>query len=105
MSEIVTTATVKNPVFWVSFVLCAGLVVAGFCVPPTGQIDGSVLTAIGELFAFPTLWTVWHAIDKGIDARVQHGKTSLTVGNLDGKETEYQLTKQQPENEEEVTNE
>ena len=29
--------------------------VAGFCVPPTGIIDGTVLTAVGILFGFATL--------------------------------------------------
>lgn len=28
------------------------LIVAGFCVPPVGVIDGSVLTGLGEIFAF-----------------------------------------------------
>lgn len=28
---------------------------AGFCVPPMGIIDGSVLTAVGILFGFATL--------------------------------------------------
>ena len=83
MAEIVKSSTVGNPVFWVSFALCAGLIVAGFLVPPMGVVDGSVLTAVGELFAFPTLWTVWHAIERGIDARVRHGKTSLEVGSFD----------------------
>lgn len=84
MAEVVKTATVGNPVFWVSFVLCAGLLIAGFLVPPTGAIDGSVLTGVGELFAFPTLWTVWHGIDKGIDAKLKHGNTEIVVGDLNG---------------------
>ncbi|MCQ2608765.1 MAG: hypothetical protein MJ197_08780 [Bacteroidales bacterium] len=28
------------------------LMIAGFCVPPKGVIDGSVLTGLGELFTF-----------------------------------------------------
>lgn len=28
------------------------LMIAGFIVPPTGVIDGSVLTGLGEIFAF-----------------------------------------------------
>lgn len=28
------------------------LIIAGFCVPPVGVIDGSVLTGLGEVFAF-----------------------------------------------------
>lgn len=29
-----------------------GLLVAGFCVPPTGQIDSSILVAFGEILTF-----------------------------------------------------
>lgn len=84
MAEIVKSSTVGNPVFWVSFALCAGLIVAGFLVPPMGVVDGSVLTAVGELFAFPTLWTVWHAINKGIDVKMKIGKAEVTVGDFNG---------------------
>lgn len=87
MVEIVKKSTVGNPVFWVCFLLCAGMLIAGFIVPPTGKIDGSVLTGVGELFAFPTLWTVWHGIDKGIDARLRHGNTELSIGDLDKTQT------------------
>lgn len=82
MAEIVKSSTVGNPVFWVSFALCAGLIIAGFLVPPMGVVDGSVLTAVGELFAFPTLWTVWHAIDRGIDAKMKIGKAVVTLGDF-----------------------
>ena len=82
MAEIVKKATVGNPIFWVCFTICAGLIIAGFCVPPTGVIDGSVLKGVGELFAFPTLWTVSHAIDKGIDAKLKHGNTEVIIGDL-----------------------
>lgn len=33
-------------------IICAGLAIAGFFVPPVGHIDGSVITAIGELGGF-----------------------------------------------------
>lgn len=88
MAEVVKSATVRNPVFWVSFLLCAGLLIAGFLVPPTGAIDGSVLTGVGELFAFPTLWTVWHGIDKGIEAKLKHGNTEVTIGDLNSNKEE-----------------
>lgn len=35
-----------------SFLTGIGLIIAGFCVPPTGVIDGSVLTALGEFLSF-----------------------------------------------------
>ena len=82
MSETYKRATIKNPAFWVCLSLSIGLIVAGFCMPPHGEIDGSVLTACGILFAFATLETVHHAIRKGVDAKVKHGKTELTVGDF-----------------------
>lgn len=62
------------------------LIVAGLLMPPMGVIDGSVLTVVGELFAFAALATVWHAIDKGIDAKITHGQTTLNLTNDDDKE-------------------
>ena len=45
----------KTIPFWICLLVSIGLIVAGFCVPPTGIIDGSVLTAVGVLFGFATL--------------------------------------------------
>lgn len=87
MSEAYKSATIKNPAFWVCLTITVGLFVAGFCVPPHGEIDGSILTAGGILFAFATLETVHVALKKGVDAKVKHGKTELTIGDLN-KETE-----------------
>ena len=41
--------------FWICLIVSISLIVAGFCVPPMGIIDGSVLTAVGILFGFATL--------------------------------------------------
>lgn len=45
----------KTIPFWICLIVSIGMMVAGFCVPPTGIIDGSVLTAVGVLFGFATL--------------------------------------------------
>ena len=81
MSETYKSATIKNPAFWVCLTITVGLFVAGFCVPPHGEIDGSILTAGGILFAFATLETVHVALKKGVDAKVKHGQTELTIGD------------------------
>ena len=81
MSETYKSATIKNPAFWVCRTITVGLFVAGFCVPPHGEIDGSILTAGGILFAFATLETVHVALRKGVDAKVKHGQTELTIGD------------------------
>lgn len=36
----------------IAFITGIGLCIAGFIVPPTGVISGSVLTALGELLTF-----------------------------------------------------
>lgn len=82
MTEIVRSATMKNPAFWVCLTLSISLIVTGFIVPPLGDIHGSVLTAVGLLFAFATLFEVHIAMKKGIDARLRHGNTELSVGDL-----------------------
>ena len=45
----------KTIPFWTCLIVSIGLIVSGFCVPPTGIIDGTVLTAEGILFGFATL--------------------------------------------------
>ena len=91
MTEIVKNATMRNPAFWECLAMTIALLLGGFFTPPRAKIDGSILTACGILFAFATLETVHHAIRKGVDARVRHGQTELTVGDLDnGKEDNYE---------------
>lgn len=85
MTEIVKNATMKNPAFWVCLTISIALIAGGFFTPPMAKIDGSVLTAVGELFGFATLEVVIIAIKKGIDARVTHGKTTVAVGDLNTK--------------------
>lgn len=83
MPEIVKKKTIKNPAFWICLVVSIALIVGGFFTPPMAEISGSVLTAVGELFGFATLGIVAHAIDQGYDAKVRHGNTELTIGDLE----------------------
>ena len=68
-----------------------GLIIASFIVPPTGVIDPSVLAATGEIFAFAALGAVIKAIDKGVDAKVQRGNTTLVVGDLNNSDGHTEL--------------
>ena len=72
--------------FWLSrftFVICffvsVGLIVGGFFVPPMGVIDGSVLTAVGELLLFPTLLYAYRALELGYKVKFQKGETSIEM--------------------------
>lgn len=55
------------------------LIVAGFVVPPTGVIDPSVLTAVGELFAFATLAQLPAMLESGHKVKVQKGDTTIEL--------------------------
>lgn len=48
-------AVKKGVAFWLTLLVSVGLIIAGFCVPPTGSIDGSVLKAVGLLLGFATI--------------------------------------------------
>ena len=67
----------------ITFALCffvsVGLIVGGFFVPPLGIIDGSVLTAVGELLLFPTLLYGFRAIELGLRVKFQKGETSIEI--------------------------
>ena len=67
----------------VTFALCffvsVGLIVGGFFVPPIGIIDGSCLTAVGELLLFPTLLYGFRAIELGLRVKFQKGETSIEI--------------------------
>lgn len=80
--------------FYIFSVVAVGLLIASFIVPPTGVIDSSVLAATGETFAFAALGAVIKAIDKGVDAKVQRGNTTLVVGDLNN-EKELLLEEQE----------
>lgn len=59
------------------------LIVAGFIVPPTGVIDGSVLIAVGELNGTLAIGAVIKAIDKGRSASIKHSGTEVTINKGD----------------------
>ena len=42
-------------IFYLTFAISLLLIIGGFLLPPMGIIDGSVLTAVGELLMFGVL--------------------------------------------------
>lgn len=65
--------------FSVCFFVSIALIIAGFLVPPMGIIDGSVLTAVGEILLFPTLLYGYRAIELGLEVKFQKGETSIEI--------------------------
>ena len=81
MGEILKQATEHNYAFWICLTISILLIVISFFIPPMAEISGSVLAAVGELFAYASLYSLIQAIRKGKEATLQHGKTSLSIGD------------------------
>lgn len=71
----------QNPFFIVTCIASIVLIVAGFVVPPTGVIDGSVLTATGILFGFGAMAQIPHIVATGKEIHFKHGDTEVSVGD------------------------
>lgn len=67
-------------IFWSCLGVSVALLITSFFLPPTGQIDPSVLKGVAELLAFASLGVVVAAIKRGIPAKLTHGDTSISVG-------------------------
>jgi hypothetical protein len=68
----------------VCFLISVILLIAGFLLPPMGIIDGSVLTAVGELLLFPVVIYAFRAIELGLEVKIQKGDTSVEIHKNDG---------------------
>lgn len=63
--------------------ISAAMLFGAALTPPMWIIDGSVLAAVGELFAFASLFKAGEAIDRGLDAKIKHGQTEIELNNPD----------------------
>ena len=63
----------------VCFIISVALLIAGFLLPPMGVIDGSVLTAVGEILLFPVVIYGFRAIELGLEVKIQKGDTTLEI--------------------------
>ena len=68
----------------ICFVISVLLIIVGFLLPPMGVIDGSVLTAVGELLLFPVVIYGFRAIELGLEVKIQKGDTSVEIHKDDG---------------------
>ena len=74
--------------FGACFVISVGLIVGGFIAPPTGVVDGSVLTAVGELLLFPAMLFGYKSIEMGMEVHFQKGDTTLNIVHDDDEDKE-----------------
>lgn len=66
--------------FWLCLLSSIALFIGGFFVPPTGVIDGSVITCAGILFGFATLGQIPVIIETAGHAKITQGNMTIEVG-------------------------
>ena len=73
-------------VFYLTLSISLLLIIGGFLLPPMGIIDGSVLTAVGELLMFGVLAQVPALIDaakNGKSVKISKGDFTAEVTSSD----------------------
>ncbi len=78
-------------VFCICLIISLALIIGGFLVPPMGIIDGSVLTAVGELVIFPALAFGMRAVELGYDLKIKHGETEVGISNGDNEDENKEI--------------
>ena len=71
-------------IFYLTFAISLQLIIGGFLLPPMGIIDGSVLTAVGELLMFGVLAQLPALIDaakNGKSIKQTRGNSSIEVSS------------------------
>lgn len=81
LKELTRKCVICRVAFAVCLGVSIGLIVGGFFTPPKGVIDGSVLKAAGELFAFAALAVGGHALTLGYDLKIAKGDTEININN------------------------
>ncbi len=70
-------------IFRITFILSVLLIVSGFFCPPIGEIDGSVLTAVGLLLMFATVENIPEVIKAGKSIKLQKGDQTIEAASTD----------------------
>ena len=65
--------------FVVCFLVSVAMLITGFFVPPIGVIDGSCLSAVGEIVAIPTIMYAFRALEMGLKIKLQKGDASIEI--------------------------
>ena len=76
----------EKVVFWLCLFTSIILLTISFLIPPTGQIDPSVLAAVGEIFGFASLAVVIKALGRGTDVTLHKDNIDITLKNSDKEE-------------------
>lgn len=86
MCKMDSTYRMCRVVFFVCLVTSVLLIVAGFFIPPRGEISGSVLTAVGELLLFPAIAYGFRAVETGMELHIRKGDIHVDITKDDDKD-------------------
>lgn len=70
-----------NWVFIITLITSIALAVAGFIIPPTGIVDGSVITVIGLLEFYAVIAQIPHLMQRGSNITISKGNARIDVNN------------------------
>lgn len=90
MKEFYTQYILHNLPFHILTGIAIALIIISFILPPTGEIDPSVLQGVGEIFGFLSLYTVLIAIEKGVGASFRKGDVELEIQEDHNQEKEVE---------------
>ena len=82
LKERIKRATIGEWINFVCFLVSIILAIVGFVLPPTGEIDNSVLVCIGELGFFSTLTKIpdfIRALKNGASIEIGRGDTHIKI--------------------------
>ena len=65
--------------FWIFLGLSTALIIASWFVPPVGEINSSVLAAVGEVMGFASLGVGFECIFEGMNVTLKKGNTTISV--------------------------
>lgn len=67
--------------FWIFLGISTILIIASWFVPPVGEINSSVLAAVGEMMGFASLGVGFECIFEGMNVTLKRGDTSINVSH------------------------
>lgn len=81
----------SNKRWRVTFIVCMAisilLIIVSFIIPPHGVIDSSVLAAVGEIFAFPALYSVYNIFLTGRAVTFKKGNMEISANAVEKEQT------------------
>lgn len=75
---------------WLCLLTSISLLIGSAIVPPLFVVDASILAAVGELFAFATLWKLPNIIGSIKDGKslvLKKGETEIKISDNENKNT------------------